>query len=40
MPSTAAGLFQYAIATVIMVAIGVAILSRTPVWKFIVGAPK
>lgn len=35
MPKTIGGIFSWAIGTVIMVAVGVAILSRTPLWPMI-----
>lgn len=40
MPKSFAGLFMAAIASVVTVALGVAILTRTPLWKYIVGAPR
>lgn len=40
MPKSIGGLLGYAFTSIFMVAVGVAILSRTPVWRYIVGAPK
>lgn len=40
MPKSFGGLLTMTLGAVIGTAIGVAILSRTPLWRFIVGAPR
>ena len=40
MPKSFAGIFAMTLAAIVSTALGIAVLSRTPLWKFIVGAPK
>lgn len=40
MPKSIGGLFAWIVSTLVMTAVGVAILSRTPIWPRIVGGPR